>query len=159
MLLHHYSNTVSPCIAPTAIGRATITTQEKYMAAKTATDKIAELRAEYEGKIKALKDEASAELLVKIREKRRELQELEQQYSELTGKSIAQAAGGGKRGNRIRISIGDVVAAIKGGATNYRKIAEQLGCSPANVANKIKDEGKAAGIKSKGKKAAFVLFI
>ena len=130
------------------------------MAAKTAAEQI----AEYQAKIIALKDEAAGELMVKIKEQRKVLNALESEYEELTGKTIMHTTGGGAgagkpKGTRTAITIEQVKEAVKGGATNYRQVAAHLGCSPANVAAKIKAEGKAAGIKSKGQKAAFQLFV
>jgi hypothetical protein len=127
------------------------------MAAKTAAEKMQDLRAQ----LAALQDEAAGELLVTIRAKRAELATLESQYAELTGKSLSApiAPKRASSGTRTRITIEQVKEAIKGGATNYKKIAAVLGASPANVAAKIKAEGKAAGITSEGQKAAFKLLI
>ena len=82
--------------------------------------------------------------------------ELEKQIADITGKPAAPEKEGVRR--RTTINIGQVVAAIKGGASNYKAVANVLGCSPITVAKKIETEGKAAGIKSTGQKASFKLF-
>jgi len=132
------------------------------MAAKTAQEKIADLKAQ----MVALQDEAAGELMVKIKEKRQELRALETEYEELTGKTIMHTTGGGTgtgnpkaKGTRHTITIEAVKAAIKGGAKNNADVAAELGCSKANVAAKVKKEGKAAGIKSKGARVNFEYYL
>ena len=129
-------------------------------AAKTAAEKIADLKAQ----MIALQDEAAGEIMVKIKEKRQELRALETEYEELTGKTIMQTTGGGAgtgkpKGTRHTITIEQVKAAIKGGAKNNAHVAAELGCSKANVAAKVKKEGKAAGIKSRGQRASFEYYL
>ena len=65
----------------------------------------------------------------------------------------------GERKARTSITIDQVVAAIKAGATNYKGVALKLGCSPMTVTSKIKAQGKSAGISSTGQKAAFKLAV
>jgi chromosome segregation ATPase len=117
----------------------------------SASEQIEELQQ----KIERLKHQSVLELRVKLAEARRAVVEIEEQIAKLTGKE-APAAG---RRTRTSITIEQVVAAIKSGANNYKKIAAKLGCSPITVANKIQAEGKGKGISSTGRKASFKLVV
>jgi len=119
----------------------------------SASEQIEEL----ERQIEALRHRSLLDLKVKLGEARHTVAVLEKQIGELTGKSPAPAPE--KSRKRTSITIGQVVDAIKGGATNYRAVANALGCSPITVAKKIETEGKAAGIRSSGQKASFKLFL
>lgn len=119
----------------------------------SASEQIEELQRQ----IEALRDRSLLELKVKLGEARHTVAVLEKQISELTGKSASEAPVKTRR--RTSITIDQVVDAIKGGATNYRAVANALGCSPITVAKKIELEGKAAGIRSSGQKASFRLFL
>ena len=104
--------------------------------------------------IARLKERSVMELRVKLAEAKGHVIALEKQIEQMTG----QAAGGEKAPRtRTSITIEQVVAAIKEGATNYKLVAGKLGCSPMTVTKRIADEGKAAGIKSTGEKAKFKL--
>jgi hypothetical protein len=129
-------------------------------AAKTAAEKIADLKAQ----MAALTDEAAGELLVKIKDKRKELAALESEYTELTGKSLGGSEGAqGKitraTSKRVAITIEQIKDAISKGDKNNAQIATRLGCSKANVALKVKTEGKAAGIKHKGQRVNFAYYL
>ena len=91
----------------------------------------------------------------KLAEARALVVDLQGQIAKLSGEVAPEKVSGRKP--RTSVSVEQVVAAIKGGATNYRTIAAKLGSSAATVAKKIKTEGKAAGITSTGQKAAFKL--
>ncbi len=98
------------------------------------------------------------ELKVKLVEARNNVVDLESKIAELSGsadpvKPMAQ------RKPRVSITVKQIVEAIQGGATNYRTVADKLGCSSSSVAQKIKAGGKKAGIRSKGEKANFVLSV
>jgi len=119
----------------------------------SASEQIEELQR----KIEQLKHQSLLELRVKLAEARSSVVALENELEKLTGKAPAATPSGRKP--RTSITIDDVVRAIKSGATNYKSIAGKLGCSAATVNNKIKAEGKAAGITSTGQKAAFKLAV
>lgn len=135
----------------------------------TALEQLAELQAEFEKKSAAIKELATGEIVLKLKEKRAELAELEAQYEKLTGKPVKHTFGGasevgnGKaaKGTRTRhtITIEAIKDAIKNGSKNNAEIANKLGCSKANVAAKVKKEGKAAGIKSKGQRVNFEYYL
>ena len=114
--------------------------------------------AEYERQIRNLRHQAVLELKVKLAEARNNVAGLEKELAELTGNAAPEKAAQPRR-TRVSVTIGQIVEAIKGGATNYRAVANALGCSPASVAQKIKTEGKNAGIKSTGQKANFTLSV
>ncbi len=118
----------------------------------SASEQIAELQRQ----IESLRHRSIQELRVKLAEARHNVALLEKQIAELTGKSVSDK---GKVRKRTSITIGQVVAAIKAGATNYKAVAAALGCSPITVAKKIEAEGKSAGIRSTGQKASFKLFV
>lgn len=105
--------------------------------------------------IERLKQRSLLELKVKLAEARNKVATLEGQLEKLTGSAGSSRVG--KRKPRTSIIIDDVVAAIQGGASNYKAVAKVLGCTPATVTNKVKAEGKSAGISSTGRKAAFKL--
>ena len=108
--------------------------------------------------IEQLRSRSLLELKVKLAEARHAVVSLEKQIESLTGKAPV-ATEAKTRKARTSITIEQVVEAIKGGAVNYKGVAAVLGCSPITVAKKIEAEGKAAGIKSKGQKASFQLFV
>lgn len=119
----------------------------------SASEQIEELQRQ----IESLKHRSLLELKVKLGEARHTVVALEKQIEEITGKSAPAPVEGVRK--RTTITIQQVVAAIKEGASNYRAVANALGCSPITVAKKIELEGKAAGIKSSGQKASFKLFL
>lgn len=123
-------------------------------AMSTAQEQIKELQQQ----IGNLRHRAVLELKVKLAEARSNVVALEHQLAEMTG-SAAPAIANEPKKVRVSITIKQVVEAIQAGATNYRTVANALGCSPANVAQKIKSEGKKVGIRSKGEKANFVLSV
>ena len=113
---------------------------------------------ELERQIENLKSRSVLELRVKLAEAKGQVISLEKQLEELTGKAPA-AATASTRKQRVSVTIDQVVAAIKAGAFNYLQVASKLGCSPQTVANKIKEDGKKAGIKSTGERANFRLSV
>ena len=117
-----------------------------------ATDQIEDLQRQ----IEQLKHRAILELKVKLAEARALVVELQSQMEKLSGE-VAPAKPATTRKPRTSVTIQQVVEAIKGGATNYRAVANKLGTSAATVAKKIKMEGKVAGISSTGEKASFRL--
>jgi len=120
----------------------------------TASEQIEEL----ERQLVQLRHRSVLELKVKLAEARHAVVMLEKQIEGITGKAPA-ATEAKQRKARTSITIAQVVAAIKEGATNYKTVAAALGCSPLTVAKKIEKEGKAVGIKSTGQKAAFKLLV
>jgi hypothetical protein len=118
-----------------------------------ASEQIEDLQRQ----IEQLKHRAILELKVKLAEALALVVDLQGQIAKLTGEVAPEKVSGRKP--RTSVSIEQVVAAIKGGATNYRTIAAKLGSSAATVAKKIKTEGKAAGITSSGQKASFKLSV
>ncbi len=121
--------------------------------ATQATEQIEDLQRQ----IEQLKHRAILELKVKLGEAKAHVAELQAQIEKLSGE--VEATPGKAKGKRIRVTIAQIAEAIKGGATNYRAVAAKLGASPASIANKIKEQGKAAGISSTGQKAAFKLVV
>ena len=117
-----------------------------------ATEQIEDLQRQ----IEQLKHRAVLELKVKLAEARALVVNLQAQIEKVSGEAAAGKPAG-MRKPRTSVTIQQVVEAIKGGATNYRAVANKLGTSAATVANKIKAEGKASGISSTGEKAAFKL--
>ncbi|XHR27596.1 MAG: hypothetical protein ACFUZC_16850 [Chthoniobacteraceae bacterium] len=113
---------------------------------------------ELERQIENLRHRAVLELKVKLAEARNNVAALERKIAETTGNPSSNATPDPRK-TRVRITIKEIVIAIQGGATNYRTVAATLGCSPAKVAKKIKEEGKKAGIWRKGEKAKFVLSV
>lgn len=113
---------------------------------------------ELERQIEQLRHRSLLELKVKLAEARHAVVVLEKQLEEVTGKPAATSVEKPRR-TRTSISIAQVVESIRGGASNYRAIAKELGCSPITVAKKVEAEGKAAGIKSSGAKATFKLSV
>ncbi len=109
-------------------------------------------------KIEQLKHRSHLELKVKLAEARHAVVLLEKQIESITGKA-ASTGETRTRKPRSSVTIEDVVSAIKGGATNYKAVALKLGSTPVTVTKKIKEEGKAAGIVSKGQKASFKLLL
>jgi len=109
--------------------------------------------------IEQLKHRSLLELKVKLAEARHNVVALEKQIEGITGKAAAADEPRGEKRSRKSITIEQVVEAIKGGATNYKAVANALGCSPITVTKKIQTEGKAAGIKSTGQKASFKLLV
>jgi len=130
----------------------------------TALEQLAELQAEFDKKAQAIREEARGELVLKIKKNREEFAELQAQYEQLTGKPAKHTFGGnegphGKSSERKRITIDQIKDAIKNGSKNNATIAAHLGCSKANVAAKVKKDGKAAGIKHKGERVNFEYFL
>jgi hypothetical protein len=123
------------------------------MATKSATERIAEIKANAQAEIDKLKVEALALLNAEKKNHLDRVKELDKEIEELSGKAPSSKASG----TRKKISIEDVVASIKAGNTNYPAIARHLGASTANVAGKIKAEGKKAGITKTGERASMKL--
>ncbi len=119
----------------------------------SASEQIDEL----ERQIAQLKHRSLLELRVKLAEARHAVIVLEKQIEEFTGKP--PTAEKKQRKPKVNVTIEQVVAAIKEGATNYKAVASALGCSAFIVAKKIEAEGKAAGIQSTGQKASFKLSV
>lgn len=122
----------------------------------TTEDQIREIQLQ----IERLKERSVLELRVKLAEAKGQVIALEKEIDKITGAkpdAPEAAAAGAARKPRVSVTIEQVVNAIKGGATNYRAVASKLGCSSQTVANKIKEEGKKAGIKSTGERAFFKL--
>jgi len=117
----------------------------------------AEQIEDLERQIEQLKHRAVLELKVKLAEAKSLVVELQSQLEKLTGEVAPVRASGRKP--RTSVTIQQVVGAIKGGATNYRAVANKLGTSAATVAKKIKTEGKDAGVSSTGQKASFKLLV
>lgn len=122
-------------------------------ASTAATEQIEDLQRQ----IEQLKHRAILELKVKLAEARALVVDLQAQIDKLSGESGAKAPAAPRP--RAHITIEQIVDAIKGGATNYRAIANKLGASAATVTKKIKEEGKAAKISSMGQKASFKLIV
>ena len=116
-----------------------------------ASEQIEDLQRQ----IEQLKHRAILELKVKLAEARALVVELQSQMDKMTGEAASEKPS--TRKPRTSVTIQQVVEAIKGGAVNYRAVANKLGTSAATVAKKIKEEGKAAGISSTGQKASFRL--
>ena len=115
-----------------------------------ATDQIQDLQRQ----IEQLRHRAVLELKVKLAEAKALVADLQAQIAEISREA---GRGSGKVRKRTRVTIGQIADAIKGGAKNYREVAAKLGASPISIANKIKAQGKAAGISSTGRKASFKL--
>jgi TolA-binding protein len=113
---------------------------------------------ELERKIKNLRSRAVMELKVKLVDARNRVVEIQKEIEELTGGDNPDTANVVKR-PRITITVKQIVEAIRGGATNYKMVADKLGCSKSGVAKKVKEEGKKAGITSSGEKSNFVLAV
>jgi len=118
----------------------------------TTEDQIREIQLQ----IERLKERSVLELRVKLAEAKGQVLALEKQIEKVTGKAPETAAAVARK-PRVSVTIEQIVSAIKEGATNYRAVAAKLGCSSQTIANKIKDEGKKAGIKSSGERAFFKL--
>lgn len=135
----------------------------------TSTRSVTEEIEELERQLADLKHRSLLELKVKLGEARHTVALLERKIEELTGETgqtpdAAVAVEGPQsatpqRRSRVSITIEQVVGAIREGATNYRQIARELGCSPVTVAKKVETERKAAGIRSSGQKGSFKLFL
>lgn len=116
--------------------------------------------ADLQRQIENLRHRATMELKVKLADARNQVADLENKIAELSGNSTDAATAHRPASKaRVSVTIQQIAEAIKGGKTNYRTIAEALGCSPSNVASKIRKEGKKAGITSKGNKANFALSV
>ena len=111
-----------------------------------------------ERQIENLRSRAVMELKVKLVDARNQVVEIQKEIAKLTGGDSPDTANVVKK-PRVKITIKDVVEAIRGGATNYKTVADKLGCSKSAVASKIKAEGKKAGITSSGEKSNFVLAV
>ena len=111
-----------------------------------------------ERQIENLRGRAVMELKVKLADARNEVVHLQKEIAKLTGSDNPDTVNVIKK-PRVRVTIKEIVEAIRGGATNYKAVSDKLGCSKSCVANKIKAEGKKAGISSSGEKANFVLTV
>jgi len=111
-----------------------------------------------ERQITNLRGRAVMELKVKLVEARNRVVEIQKEIDELTSIKKPGNASIVKK-PRITITIKQIVDAIRGGATNYKMVADKLGCSKSAVAKKIKEEGKKAAITSSGEKSNFVLSV
>ena len=118
-----------------------------------ATQQIEDLQRQ----IEQLKHRAVLELKVKLAEARALVVDLQSQIEKMTGEAVSEKTS--TRKPRTSVTIDQVVAAIKAGASNYRTVAAKLGSSTATVTKKVKAEGKAAGITSVGQKASFRLMV
>ena len=118
-----------------------------------ATEQIEDLQRQ----IEQLKHRAVLELKVKLAEARALVVDLQSQIEKMTGEAVSEKTS--TRKPRTSVTIDQVVAAIKAGASNYRTVAAKLGSSTATVTKKVKAEGKAAGITSVGQKASFRLMV
>jgi|GEM_PF-1704746 len=124
-----------------------------------------------ERQLEHLRHRALLELKVKLAEARHAVSILEKRIENFANEPLpaaALAAAGPEAGEaraakprkaRVSVTIEQVVEAIRKGARNYRGVAEALGCSPLTVTRKVETEGKAAGIRSSGQKAAFRLYL
>jgi hypothetical protein len=113
---------------------------------------------ELERQIENLRSRAVMELKVKLVEARNRVVEIQKEIAKLTGSDNPDTTNVVKK-PRITITVKQIVEAIRGGATNYKTVAEKLGCSKSAVAKKIKEEGKKAGITSSGEKSNFILAV
>jgi len=121
-----------------------------------ANDQIAEL----ERQIGQLKHRAVLELKVKLAEARALVVELQDQIAKYTGGTTEQALEKAKeRKPRSSVTIGQIVEAIRAGATNHKMLEARLGVSAQTVARRIKEEGEKAGITSTGQKSTFRLIV
>ena len=118
-----------------------------------ATQQIEDLQRQ----IEQLKHRAVLEFKVKLAEARALVVDLQSQIEKMTGEAVSEKTS--TRKPRTSVTIDQVVAAIKAGASNYRTVAAKLGSSTATVTKKVKAEGKAAGITSVGQKASFRLMV
>lgn len=124
---------------------------------QTAIDKLNALEASYVSARREITSGALSELKEKRKYLLTEIAEVENQIANLGGKTTS--GGGKKSSGRVRVNIQQIADAIRAGATNYPKVAERLGCSKINVMNKIKKEGAAAGIHSRGERKKFELYL
>ena len=113
---------------------------------------------ELERQIENLRSRAVMELKVKLADARNQVVEIQKEIAKLTDSNSSDTASIVKN-PRLTITIKQVVEAIRGGATNYKMVADKLGCSKSGVAKKVKEEGKKAGITSSGEKSNFVLTV
>jgi hypothetical protein len=113
---------------------------------------------ELERQIENLRSRAVMELKVKLVDARNRVVEIQKEITKLTGGENSATANVVKK-PRITITVKQIVEAIRGGATNYKMVADKFGCSKSCVAKKIKEEGKKAGINCSGEKANFVLTV
>ena len=111
-----------------------------------------------ERQIQNLRGRAVMELKVKLVDARNRVAEIQKEIAKLTGSDSSDTTSVIKK-PRITITIKQIVEAIRGGATNYKMVADKLGCSKSAVSKKIKEEGKKAGITSSGEKSNFVLTV
>jgi len=111
-----------------------------------------------ERQIKNLRSRAVMELKVKLSTARNHVADIQKEIAKLTGGDAPDSENVVKK-PRITITIKQIVEAIRGGATNYKMVADKLGCSKSGVAKKVKEEGKKAGITSSGEKSNFVLAV
>ena len=113
---------------------------------------------ELERQIENLRGRAVMELKVKLSTARNQVVEIQKEIAKLTGGDNPATASDIKK-PRITITVKQIVEAIRGGATNYKMVADKLGCSKSGVAKKVKEEGKKAGVTSSGEKSNFVLTV
>ncbi|XHR27646.1 MAG: hypothetical protein ACFUZC_17100 [Chthoniobacteraceae bacterium] len=113
---------------------------------------------ELERQIENLRSRAVMELEVKLSTARNHVAEIQKEIAKLTGCNDPDTTNAVKK-PRVTITIKQIVEAIRGGATNYKMVADKLGCSKSSVAKKVKEEGKKAGITSSGEKSNFVLTV
>ncbi|XHR29814.1 MAG: hypothetical protein ACFUZC_04515 [Chthoniobacteraceae bacterium] len=109
-----------------------------------------------ERQIVNLRSRAVMELKVKLSTARNHVTDIQKEIAKLTGSSGPDTTNVVKK-PRITITVKQIVEALRAGATNYKTVADKLGCSKSSVAKKIKEEGKKAGISSSGEKSNFVL--
>ncbi len=144
---------------PSGVATFPFTTRKPYgnaSAMSTTQEQIAELQRQIEN----LRHRAIMELKVKLADTRNQVLDIQNKIAELSGNSADSVTANPPASKaRVSVTIQQIAEAIKGGKTNYRAVAEALGCSSSNVANKIRKEGKKAGILSRGNKANFVLLV
>jgi len=88
-----------------------------------------------ERQIVNLRSRAVMELKVKLSTARNHVAEIQKEIAKLTGGGAPDTTNAVKK-PRITITIKQIVEAIRGGATNYKTVADKLGCSKSAVAKK-----------------------
>jgi len=120
----------------------------------SALEKLAQLKAKYEADCVALKSEAISDVAKKLSEAKAVVADLENQYYDLTGKTVK-----GEKGKRIRLTpeqkaelIGKVEQIIKSAKKpiSMADIIKQAGASASAVRNAVVES---KSIKKLGEKA------
>jgi hypothetical protein len=113
---------------------------------------------ELERQIENLRSRAVMELKVKLSTARNHVADIQKEIAKLASSGDPDATNVIKK-PRITITVKQIGEAIRGGATNYKMVADKLGCSKSCVAKKVKEEGKKSGITSSGEKSNFILTV